>query len=115
MADVYCANCGNRLSDQAVMCPQCGHPTGVGNSVPRPGVGFVAGGKSRVTAGVLAILLGGIGVHKFYLDKVGVGILYLLLCWTGIPAIIGLIEGIVYLTQSDAAFGQAQGVNVTPS
>ena len=49
--------------------------------------------KSKTTAGVLAILLGGIGVHKFYLGKIGMGILYLLFCWTGIPAVIGLFFG----------------------
>lgn len=60
--------------------------------------------KSRVAAGVLAILLGDIGVHKFYMGKIGMGILYLLFCWTGIPALVGLIEGIIYLTESDEKF-----------
>lgn len=60
--------------------------------------------KNRVTAGLLAILLGGLGVHKFYLGKTGIGLLYLVFCWTGIPAIIGLVEGIIYLTQSDEEF-----------
>ena len=60
--------------------------------------------KSKVAAGILAILLGGIGVHKFYLGKVGAGILYLCFCWTGIPAILGLIEGIMYLCSSDENF-----------
>lgn len=60
--------------------------------------------KSKVAAGILAILLGGIGVHKFYLGKVGTGILYLCFCWTGIPAILGLIEGIMYLCSSDENF-----------
>ncbi|TBL77334.1 TM2 domain-containing protein [Paenibacillus thalictri] len=62
--------------------------------------------KSRVTAGVLAILLGGFGIHKFYLGKIGIGIVYLLFCWTGIPSIIGLIEGILYLTKTDSEFQQ---------
>jgi TM2 domain-containing membrane protein YozV len=31
-------------------------------------------------------------------------ILYLVFCWTGIPAIIGFIEGIIYLTSSDEKF-----------
>ena len=60
--------------------------------------------KSRVAAGVLAILLGDIGIHKFYMGKIGMGILYLLFCWTGIPAFVGLIEGIIYLTESDEKF-----------
>jgi TM2 domain-containing membrane protein YozV len=60
--------------------------------------------KSRTTAGILGILLGGLGVHKFYLGKVGIGIVYLLFCWTSIPSIIGLIEGILYLTKTDEEF-----------
>ena len=60
--------------------------------------------KSKVVAGVLAILLGGIGVHKFYMGKIGSGILYLCFCWTGIPSILGLIEGIIYLCSNDENF-----------
>ncbi|MCP9765115.1 TM2 domain-containing protein [Lacihabitans soyangensis] len=60
--------------------------------------------KNRTTAGIFALLLGGLGIHKFYLGKVGVGIIYLIFCLTFIPAIVGFIEGIVYLTMSDANF-----------
>lgn len=60
--------------------------------------------KSRIAAGVLALLLGGIGVHKFYLGKIGLGILYLLFSWTFIPGVIALIEGIIYLCSSDETF-----------
>jgi len=60
--------------------------------------------KNKVVAGVLAILLGGLGIHKFYLGKLGQGILYLVFAWTGIPSIIGLIEGILYLVKSDEEF-----------
>ena len=60
--------------------------------------------KSKVAAGLLAIILGGIGVHKFYLGKVGMGILYICFCWTGIPAIVGFIEGIMYVCSNDEKF-----------
>ena len=60
--------------------------------------------KSRVAAGLFGILLGGLGIHKFYMGKIGVGLIYILFCWTGIPAIIGLVEGILYLTESDEKF-----------
>lgn len=60
--------------------------------------------KSKVAAGLFGILLGGLGIHKFYMGKVGVGLIYILFCWTGIPAIIGLVEGILYLTESDEKF-----------
>lgn len=65
--------------------------------------------KSKVTAGILAILLGGLGIHKFYLGKTLQGIIYLLLCWLYIPALIGLIEGIIYLTMSDEKWMQKVG------
>jgi len=60
--------------------------------------------KSKIVAGVLALLLGGIGVHKFYLGNGGAGVLYLLFCWTGIPAILALIDGISILCSSDEVF-----------
>lgn len=65
--------------------------------------------KSKVTAGILGILLGGIGIHKFYLGKAVQGILYLLFCWTYIPALIGFIEGIIYLTKSDDEWAEKVG------
>jgi TM2 domain-containing membrane protein YozV len=60
--------------------------------------------KSKVAAGVLGILLGSLGIHKFYLGKIGMGVLYLLFCWTAIPGIIGLVEGIIYLCTDDYTF-----------
>ena len=60
--------------------------------------------KSKIVAGVLALLLGGIGVHKFYMGKTGMGILYLIFCWTYIPGIIAFVEGIMYLCSNDENF-----------
>lgn len=62
--------------------------------------------KNRKLAAVLAIALGGFGAHKFYLGKILWGIIYLLFCWTGIPTIISLIEGIIFLTESDSSFNK---------
>ncbi len=61
--------------------------------------------KSRITAALLAIFLGDIGIHKFYLGRPIQGVIYLFFCWTGIPGIIGFFEGIIYLLMSDASFG----------
>jgi TM2 domain-containing membrane protein YozV len=41
---------------------------------------------------LLAVLLGSFGAHHFYLRRNGLGILYLVFFWTGIPAILGIIE-----------------------
>lgn len=61
-------------------------------------------GKSRLTAAVLALLLGGLGLHKFYLGAWGWGVVHLLLCWTFVPAVVAFIEGIRYLALSEAGF-----------
>ncbi len=47
--------------------------------------------KSKSTAALLAFFLGGLGIHRFYLGQNGVGILYLLFCWTFIPAFIAFL------------------------
>lgn len=60
--------------------------------------------KSKSTATVLAFFLGGFGVHKFYLGRVGWGVVYLLFFWTFIPAFIAFIEFIVYLAMSEETF-----------
>jgi TM2 domain-containing membrane protein YozV len=48
--------------------------------------------KDEVVGVLLALFLGGFGLHHFYLRRNGLGILYLVFCWTGITALLGLIE-----------------------
>jgi TM2 domain-containing membrane protein YozV len=62
--------------------------------------------SKRVVAGVCGILLGWLGVHKFILGYTTPGIIQLVLgiCTGGLAGIIGLIEGIIYLTKSDEEF-----------
>lgn len=60
-----------------------------------------AAGKDQTLAGVLAILLGGIGVHHFYLGRILLGVVYVLFSFTFIPMLVGIIEGIIYLTMSE--------------
>lgn len=71
--------------------------------------------KSKTTAGVLALFLGGLGVHKFYLGQGGLGILYLLFCWTFIPAFIAFFEAIILFTMTDAAFNAKYNVGLVPA
>ena len=66
-------------------------------------------GKSKLAAALFAILLGGLGVHKFYLGRIGWGVVYIVFFWTFIPTILGFIEGIIYLTMSDEAFATKYG------
>jgi hypothetical protein len=97
MALTSCLDCGNSVSSEALACPKCGRPARVARPAVRRNL-------SRTAAGLLALLLGGIGVHRFYLARLGSGILYVLFCWTFIPALVGLLEGIVLLSMSDQRF-----------
>jgi TM2 domain-containing membrane protein YozV len=54
----------------------------------------------------LAIFLGGLGIHKFYLNKPGQGVLYLIFFWTFIPAVAALVEAVIYLCHDDFSFQQ---------
>ena len=97
--EVYCKSCGAVIKREAEICPKCGV-----RQMNAPAAALAPSGKSRVAAAILAILLGGIGAHKFYLGKIGMGLVYLCFCWTFIPALLGLVEGIIYLMASDAEF-----------
>ena len=132
MAENVCPQCGAPIDPGATECKFCGEklavqqaaqqvqqPQAVYVQQPQPqvvvqqaapqqvymtGINPAWPVKSKVAAGLLAIFLGGIGVHKFYMGKIGMGILYLLFCWTGIPACVGFIEGIIYLCSNDENF-----------
>lgn len=129
MAENKCPQCGAPIDPNATECKYCGEklvhqqvsqsqpqpqPTYIVEQRPIPqpqtGQNYVSAIspawpiKNKTTAGLLAIFLGGFGIHKFYLGKIGMGILYLLFCWTYIPSIVGFIEGIIYLCSNDENF-----------
>lgn len=54
----------------------------------------------KLVVGLLALFLGGLGLHKFYLRRTEQGFLFLVFSWTLIPSIIGFIEGILVLTKN---------------
>lgn len=62
--------------------------------------------EKKLVAGILGILLGTFGIHKFYLGYTKAGVIQLIagLVTCGIVGIVGLIEGIIYLTKSDEEF-----------
>lgn len=120
---MYCSNCGNAVDTNAAVCVRCGFKIGTGvgycsncGNQATPGATMcvhcgcmlpafiMANAKSKLAAGLLAILLGGFGVHNFYLGYTGKAVAQLLItlltCGAGgaISSIWGLVEGILILT-----------------
>lgn len=120
---MYCRNCGAEIDPNAAMCVKCGFAKGTGDKFCEncgketavgasvcTNCGFAinnkanidpATQKSKLTAGLLGIFLGGLGIHNFYLGFTGKAIAQIVLsmCF-GVGAIWGLIEGIMILTGS---------------
>lgn len=119
---MYCKNCGAQMNDNAAVCVNCGAAKGTGTSYcpncgsqtqpnaaiclncgvalngPAP-VPVGAEQKSRLTAGLLGIFLGGFGIHNFYLGYTTKAVIQLVLTLVscGIASIWGFIEGILIL------------------
>ncbi|HBN21883.1 MAG TPA: hypothetical protein DD412_01425 [Holosporales bacterium] len=92
----FCAECGNEMNAKAEICPSCGircitPPT---NTI------------SKVALLLITFFLGGLGGHKLYQKKYGLGVLYFLFCWTGIPGFAALIEFIIYCFKSEDELAQ---------
>lgn len=96
---VFCRNCGSSITPTAQACPHCNADQQLN-------------AKSKITAGFLALFLGGLGFHRFYLGQWW-GLFYLLFWGTGIPSVISLIEAIVFFCTSDqtwkAKYGRTKG------
>lgn len=109
----YCPKCGAQNDDLAQYCANC--------QAPLPAVGYqpmqsvnpgqmtdwkALGADKKLVAGLTGILLGGFGVHKFILGYTTEGIIQIVitLVTCGIGSIVGLVEGIIYLTKSDEDF-----------
>jgi len=60
----------------------------------------------RSTAGLLALMLGGVGIHHFYLGRPVAGIFNILFCWTFIPALLALVTAIQYFSMTDEVFNR---------
>ena len=123
-----CPECGKQYSTQEkvnrVKCPYCGAETNVAYSdqEPQPSqwqqfgqqtaqqFGQYGQQASRGIAGLLAILVGAIGVHYFYIGKTGAGVVFLLatLLTCGflgvVTEIVSLIQGILFFTSTQEEF-----------
>jgi RNA polymerase subunit RPABC4/transcription elongation factor Spt4/TM2 domain-containing membrane protein YozV len=111
----HCHECGAVIRGKAAVCPKCGVAQfgrgdygDLGDSYE-----FQEAGTNRIAAGILAILLGCLGIHKFVLGYTGAGVIMLLVSILGgclygagpvVMAVIGIVEGILYLTKTDREF-----------
>jgi TM2 domain-containing membrane protein YozV/Tfp pilus assembly major pilin PilA len=95
---VFCRSCGNKINATDKVCPGCGDKQIVGKP------------KSKLTAALLAIFLGFLGAHRFYLGQ-WLGLLYLLFGILAWP--IALIEGIVFLLTDQEKWQRKYGNVVT--
>lgn len=98
-----CDSCNAAIPRSADFCTVCGV---IQAGTPPTSFSKPINQKNKTVAALLAIFLGGLGIHKFYLQKTGMGIIYLLFCWTFIPAVIGFIEGIILLVMDEKNFIQ---------
>jgi hypothetical protein len=88
---MYCPNCGNEVSEKAVVCVKCGVALKSGNS-------FSTEGKDWLTTLLLCFFLGYLGIHRFYTKSTGIGVVQLLTLggcgiWTLIDFIMILTGG----------------------
>lgn len=110
---MFCSYCGSKLDDKASFCPNCGakiERTEQSQTAETPSPAAnnqELSDKSKLAAGLLGILLGGLGIHNFYLGFTGKGVAQLLLSLLSfgllswISGIWGLIEGIMILVDSN--------------
>lgn len=95
---MYCSKCAAQIDDDALICPRCGCATvnyvrDQARLEASAASRYQAPPKKRATALLLCIFLGGLGAHRFYVGKIGTGLLWLFtlgLC--GIGTIIDLIS-----------------------
>lgn len=60
--------------------------------------------KNRGIAVVLALFLGGLGIHRFYIGQIGWGFVFLIFSWTIIPVIFGFIDALRYWLMGEVEF-----------
>jgi len=111
----YCTKCGAINEEGAQYCNTCQAPLNAVNTGYQPMQSVnpgamtdwkAMGADKKIVAGICAILVGWLGVHKFVLGYTTEGIIQLCIgvVTCGTSSIIGIIEGIMYLTKSDEEF-----------
>lgn len=130
---VTCPSCSAQNSSLNTQCMTCGTALPIA-PMPMQQVNYggakPVGADKKIAAGICGIVLGGLGIHKFILGYTQEGVILLsvylvsfiiamITCGIGtpliiIPSVIGIIEGIIYLTKSDEEFVQTYIINKKP-
>lgn len=115
----YCTKCGAINDDLAQFCTTCQAPLSPVNTGYQPMQAVhpgtltdwrALGGDKKILAGILAIVVGSLGIHKFILGYKTEGLIMLLVTVLScgilgvVMTVIGIVEGIMYLTKSDEEF-----------
>jgi TM2 domain-containing membrane protein YozV len=131
---VSCPSCHSQNPANYQTCTNCGTMLPISPMPMQPAGGYGAqklpGADKKIAAGICGIVLGGLGIHKFVLGYQQEGIIMLsvylvsfiialVTCGIGTPlifitTIIGIIEGVIYLTKSDEEFVQTYVLNKKP-
>lgn len=90
---MYCKHCGEQVQDGATFCPHCGARLSVDAEVVDNGkADSDRSDKSWIACLLLCVFAGSLGIHRFYVGKIGTGILWLLTCGClGIGTLVDLI------------------------
>ena len=95
----YCSVCGAKMAYMAGSCPKCGAP----NALAKEAVS----NQTMLAAALLCFFLGSLGIHRFYVGKIGTGILMILtLGGLGIWQIIDFVRIII------GSFSDKQGLKL---
>ncbi|MHA1521778.1 MAG: NINE protein [Promethearchaeota archaeon] len=115
----YCPNCSSKVNPNEAFCQYCGNKLEYTLKKPKKASEQQHSGsphpaqynppyeglpKYRVVAALLAVVFGTFSAHKFYLNKNKSGFLRLLFFWTGVPTLWGILDALLYLTDSDENF-----------
>ncbi len=120
-ATKYCYACGAVIDARAEICPKCGVRQPGMAPMPVPGMQgdpvYQQAASTKLAAGICGILIGALGIHKFILGYTTSGLIMLLVSILTlglgaiVMAVIGIIEGVIYLSKSDQDFYQTYIAN----
>lgn len=123
--EVDCPYCAEKINGKAKKCKHCGEmldatmrelellklqkkdiyvTNNAASMAVSPPFTTRSARKSKGTTFLLALLLGAIGAHRFYLGQPFIGLIYLIFCWTGATLFVSLAEAIYFFFLKNEEF-----------